>query len=378
VSRILIVGGYGAFGARVAERLAREGGTEIVIAGRDALKAAEYAQRLAAVSSTAALVTHAGLDAVTASSDQIAALKPSVTINASGPFQGQGYGLARACIAAGSHYVDLADARAFVTGITRLDDAARAANVCVISGASSVPGLSSAVVQDYASDFSRIETVEIGISPGNKFDPGVATGASILSQAGRPHAYRKTGRAATAYGWQGLSRHRFPEIGARWMSDVDVPDLELMPQHFPSLQSVRFRAGVEIGAFHLGLWSMSWLVRAGLIRDLGSLASPLLRAKRKLSFLGSDRGGMYVTLGGRDANASTRELHWHLLAGSGHGPYVPGIASVILAKRLAAGRGPSPGARPCFALFSVADFEAAVADLDITCSAEWETGPAAR
>ena len=162
------------------------------------------------------------------------------------------------------------------------------------------------------------------------------------------------------------------------MSDVDVPDLELMPQHFPSLQSVRFRAGVEIGAFHLGLWSMSWLVRAGLIRDLGSLASPLLRAKRKLSFLGSDRGGMYVTLGGRDANGSTRELHWHLLAGSGHGPYVPGIASVILAKRLAAGRGPSPGARPCFALFSVADFEAAVADLDITCSAEWETGPAAR
>jgi hypothetical protein len=378
VSRILIVGGYGAFGARVAERLSRESGTEIVIAGRNAQKAADYAQRLAGAGSTAARVTHARLDAVPATSEQIAALKPSVTINASGPFQGQGYGLARACIAAGSHYVDLADARVFVTGITQLDAAARAAGVCVISGASSVPGLSSAVVQDYARQFARLDAVEIGISPGNSFDPGVATGASILSQAGKPHAYRKAGRAETAYGWQGLSRHRFPVLGARWMSDVDVPDLELLPQHFPSLQDVRFRAGVEVGAFHLGLWGLAWLARAGLIRDLGSLASPLLRAKRTLSFLGSDSGGMYVTLSGRDANGSARELRWHLIAGSGDGPYVPGIASVILAKRLAAGSGPPPGARPCIALFTVADFEAAVTDLDITCSAEWIPRPAAR
>jgi hypothetical protein len=376
LSRILIVGGYGAFGARVAERLAREGGTEIIVAGRNAEKAAECARKLSSRGS--ARITHARLDAITADSDQIAALKPSVTINASGPFQDQGYGLARVCIGAGSHYVDLADARAFVTGISKLDEAARAAGVCVISGASSVPGLSSAVVQDYAGDFLRIETVEIGISPGNRFDPGVATGASVLSQAGRPHAYHKAGCAATAYGWQGLHRHRFPKIGTRWMSDVDVPDLELMPQHFPSLQSVRFRAGVEVGAFHLGLWSLSWLVRAGLIRDLGRLASPLLRAKRTLSFLGSDRGGMYVTLSGRDANGSARELHWHLIAGSGHGPYVPGIASVILAKRLVAGRAPEPGARPCFALFTVADFEAEVVDLDITCSAEWRNGRGAR
>ena len=153
------------------------------------------------------------------------------------------------------------------------------------------------------------------------------------------------------------------------MSDVDVPDLELMTRHFPSLQSVRFSAGVEIGAFHLGLWSLSWLVRAGLIRDLGSLAGPLLRAKRTLRFLGSDRGGMFVTLSGCDAGGRDRELHWHLIAGSGDGPFVPGIASVILAKRLAADQGPPPGARACFALFTVADFEAEVADLDIACEA---------
>jgi hypothetical protein len=44
---------------------------------------------------------------------------------------------------------------------------------------------------------------------------------------------------------------------------------------------------------------------------------------------------------------------------------VPTIASVILAKRLAAGMGPPPGAQPCFGLFALSQFEAEVADLDI-------------
>jgi hypothetical protein len=77
---------------------------------------------------------------------------------------------------------------------------------------------------------------------------------------------------------------------------------------------------------------------------------------------------------GRDASGAAKELAWHLVARSGHGPYVPAIASVILAKRLAAGRGPEPGpgagAMPCLGLFSLSEFEAEVADLDIACTSE--------
>ena len=128
--RILIVGGYGAFGARVAERLAREAALEIIIAGRSNEKAAAYAQELARTAK--ARLTHAELNATTATADAIRALGARVVINASGPFQSQDYGLARACIDAGCHYVDLADARHFVTGITTLDAHAKAAGVAVI------------------------------------------------------------------------------------------------------------------------------------------------------------------------------------------------------------------------------------------------------
>jgi hypothetical protein len=369
VTRILIIGGYGAFGARVSKRLAREAECEIVIAGRSRERCAAHAKALAPTAK--AEVSHTQMDATTATEKVIRATGARILINASGPFQQQDYALARACIAAGCHYVDLADARAFATGITVLDAEARAAGVAVISGASSVPGLSSAVVQAFAGRFARLDAIEIGISPGNSFDPGVATTASILSYVGKPFVRRSGGREEIAYGWQGLSRHSFPGIGARLMSNVDVPDLDLLPAHYPALQTVRVAAGVEVALFHLGLWGLSWLVRAGLVADLAVLAAPLLRAKRSLRFLGSDAGGMFVSLHGRGSDGAPKALCWQLIAGSGHGPYVPAIASVILAKRLAADAGPPPGARPCFGLFTLAEFEAEVAELDIACTAKW-------
>ena len=70
------------------------------------------------------------------------------------------------------------------------------------------------------------------------------------------------------------------------MSNVEVPDLDLLPAHFPALRTARFRAGLEVAPFHLGLWALSWLVRWRIVRDLGALSGPLLGLKRGLRFLG--------------------------------------------------------------------------------------------
>ena len=54
----------------------------------------------------------------------------------------------------------------------------------VVSGASTVPGLSGAVVDAYAPEFPSLQTVSTIISPGNSFDPGIATTRSILGSSG--------------------------------------------------------------------------------------------------------------------------------------------------------------------------------------------------
>jgi hypothetical protein len=137
----------------------------------------------------------------------------STLIHTAGPFQGQGYEVARAAIKAGCSYLDLADGRAFVSGITKLDAEARAAGVAVISGASSLPALSAAVVDRYRGEFSRLDAIRIGITSGGVI-PGVANVArhpgllrKAVSHAGERRVDRRAGLARYAGG-------RFP--ASRW------------------------------------------------------------------------------------------------------------------------------------------------------------------
>jgi saccharopine dehydrogenase-like NADP-dependent oxidoreductase len=87
-------------------------------------------------------------------------------IKTAGPFQSQRYTVALAAIQAGCHYIDLADGHEFVAGISSLDGPARERGVTVISGASTVPALSSAVIDRYLAQFVRLEGIEFGISSG--------------------------------------------------------------------------------------------------------------------------------------------------------------------------------------------------------------------
>ncbi|MDO9381321.1 MAG: saccharopine dehydrogenase NADP-binding domain-containing protein [Hyphomicrobiaceae bacterium] len=364
-ARVLIIGGYGAFGSLIAERLAREADLDLVIAGRSTERADAAVAKLR--SAGKASLSSAVADATTLTAAEIRALAPRVVINTAGPYQAQDYTLARACIAAGCHYIDLADARAFVTGITALDAEANAAGVSVISGASSVPGLSSAVYLALKRRFASVDTLEIFLSPGNHFNPGEATTRSVLGGAGRPMTMQENGRTVTVYGWQGLRRRKIEGIGTRWFGYVDVPDLDLFPAADANLKTVRFQAGVEVSVFHLGLWALAGLKRARLLNDVAALTRPLMRLKEALAFLGTDRGGMLMTLAGTSLDGKPLRLNWSLAATHGHGPYIPTIASIILTKRLVRAGTPLPtGAMPCFGLFTLDEFLAEVSDLQIT------------
>src|SRR5262249_6377899 len=136
--RVVVIGGYGNFGARVCRGLAGSG-MEGVAAGRNPGDAEAFGDLP---------VGHARLDH-TASDFPVALqrLAPDLVIHCAGPFQSQSYGVARAALGAGAHYFDLADGRQFVARFSQnLQSAARSADRVAISGASSVPALSSAVV----------------------------------------------------------------------------------------------------------------------------------------------------------------------------------------------------------------------------------------
>ena len=125
MSRILVIGGYGGFGGRLSRRLAAAG-HQVIVAGRDRGKAEHYCEGLAGAEP-------ARIDRQGDVAAALGELRPDLAIDAAGPFQASGYSVPEASIAAGIPYVDLSDGRDFVTGIARLDEAARAAGVAVVA-----------------------------------------------------------------------------------------------------------------------------------------------------------------------------------------------------------------------------------------------------
>jgi hypothetical protein len=235
-----------------------------------------------------------------------------------------------------------------------LDQAAREAGVAVIAGASTVPGLSSAVIEHFKSEFLEIDTLKYGISPGQKAERGLATTQGILGYVGRPLKLFP-GRVEPAYGWQDIYRQAYPEIGKRWMANCDVPDLDLLPPRY-GIRSIEFSAGLELSFMHLGIWALSWLVRLGLPIDLPRHAKLLLKISNAFDGSGSTAGGMHMILRGKSLEGRDHERHWFIIAHNSHGPHIPTIPAIVLAEKLVRGGLSVRGAMPCVGLVSLEEY----------------------
>lgn len=360
--RVLVLGGYGSFGRRLVKRLACDPRLQIVVAGRSSLKGEELVGTL---SPRAAEVSSCVLDAsVPGFSGELSRLRPHIVVNTAGPFQGQDYTVARACISAKAHYVDLADATQFVLGIRALDGAARAAGVAIVSGASSVPALSSAVVDELAAGMHVLEQIDIGISPGNRTERGLSTVQAVLSYCGRTIAMQDK---VKVLGWSGTWRQEYPApVGDRLLSPCDVPDLALLPPQYPGRPKVRFGAGLELRFLHRGMNGAAWMARHGWVAGWERHAAAFQRVSEWFQRWGSDAGAMHVRVCGRDENHVPREREWVLVATKGDGPYVPTLAAAALVNRLASRGALEPGARPCVGLLALSEILAQARGLAIT------------
>lgn len=364
MKKVLVLGGYGNFGKRIVENLTSIEGITILIAGRNISKASSLIQSLKPTS--VAQLTPVKID-ITADDfkQQLAELSPFLVIHTGGPFQGQDYGVPQSCIECGAHYIDLADDRRFVCDITQLNNQAKEQNVLVVSGASSVPGLSSAVVEHYQNQFSTIESIDLAIAPGNKAERGLATVEAILSYTGHPLNVFKNGRWQDVYGWMNSKINNFGGfVGKRHLANVDVPDLELFPSRYNVSQQVSFQAGLELSFLHKTMVGMAYLSKVGLVKSWAPLSKIIVATSNIFLPFGSDNGAMEVLISGQDNNENhtkkNKTIKWSLYAPDGNGPYIPTLSTIILAQKLLTNdmSDLEMGAKPCVGLLKLSDFTA--------------------
>ena len=343
--RTVVLGASGNFGRRILQALKADRSIEPIAAGRTMKGAIDGASAVA-------------LDVRAHDFEKrLNVLGPQLVIHCAGPFQGQDYRVARGALGAGAHYLDLADGRQFVAGFAAANhEAAQAAGRIAICGASTLPALSCAVIEALREPLASIEEIDIAIAPGQRAPRGAATLKAVLSYLGRPFWWMQCGGWERAWGWQDLRRIHF-DVGTRWAAACDVPDLALLPQHYPGVASVTFRAALEVGVQHFALWTLAAARRAGLALPVERWAAGLDRLASLLDLLGSDRGAMRVSIVGTGDDGARRRRTWQLSAQANHGPEIPCLASILLARKLARGEVRASGAYPCIGFLNLEDFQ---------------------
>ncbi|OYQ40825.1 saccharopine dehydrogenase [Rhodoferax sp. TH121] len=354
--RVMVLGGYGNFGARICRALAADSSIELLVAGRYESRASAFAQALNQIHHR-----HAKGVAVDWQSahfvQTLQAHGVELLLHTAGPFQGQNYVVAQACAEAGAHYIDLADGRRFVCDFAAaLQAPFVAANRIAITGASTVPALSSAVVDFLSRGWSRIDSIDICIAPAQTAPRGVATLEAVLSYCGMPIPVWVGGRWQDRAGWADLQPVQFARLRPRLGAVCDIPDLALFPTHYGVRDRVEFRAALEVGLSQRAFAVLAWLRQRGVLKNPGSLARLLNAGAKLFDPLGSALGGMVVRVAGVNADGASVKRAWHISADNDHGPEIPCMAAILLARRLAAGETVEPGARACVGLHALEDF----------------------
>ena len=327
---IMIVGASGVFGSRLVTKLAAKGHRHFILAGRDEAKAADIVQ---ALQSQNCEVSFCVLDRSKPDVKLLQSLAPYLIVDAAGPFQGSSLALPEAAIAAGVHYIDLADARDFVARISTLDAAAKAAGVAVISGASSTPALSHAVLDHITKGWQRIDTILVAIAPGNRAPRGLSVIKAILAGVGEPIRLLKNGKSGQSFGWAEDERVEIAGVGKRHVALCETPDLDLLIERYHPRVSAEFKAGLELGVMHHSLRFLALLRAWKLIPNLAPLAGVFQFLARPLYPFGSDEGGMFIRVTGLNERGTATQLRWSLSAKGGIGPNIPCLPALALCLR---------------------------------------------
>ena len=278
---IVLFGGYGTFGIHAARTLAAAG-LPVRIVGRDVARADVVADVNDPVSIRSALSG------------------ARVAVNCTGPFSAMTTALPEACLAAGIHYVDIADDRGWMARLRARDGEFRDRNLTAAIGCSSLPGISGALAILAARRLPSVERARITLFIGNRNPKGEAAVRAAVTQLGRPFPAPQ----GTLRGFHGREVVDLPPpFGSRSVYDWNSPELDLFPKLLGA-REVRVKVGFEA---RLATLSFAALARLGP-RLGGALLAAMTPVARHLSGFGHSGGFVKVELFAPDGTRAAATL----------------------------------------------------------------------
>ncbi len=307
MTRIVVLGGYGFFGAAAVERLRADGHSPLVgsrRAGADVRVDVEDAASLRA------------------------ALRPGdVVIDTVGPFQDRTTALLEAAMEVGFDVIDISDSVAYAEAVCALQPRIDARGIRVLTSCSSVSAVSAAAIA--MSGLAKPVRLTAFLVPASKYAVYPSTAESMMRSVGRPVRVWRDGRMESRVGWRDAYRMDLPPlIGRRCGHLFESADSVTLPRVWPSLKTAEMYVDVNVPGFGA---VMSLAARSNAVRALVRMCrNPGLALARRL---GTTVGCMAYEIEGPGGDVR----RYALLAAS-RGYFIPIVPAVAAARRIAQGR----------------------------------------
>jgi saccharopine dehydrogenase (NAD+, L-lysine-forming) len=239
---ILILGGYGGTGRRIARRLLEATETRLVVAGRHGDKAERFAAELNGqfpgqrVTATAADATDpASLGAAFGAIDMVLVCLPTIRHTER---------IVRAALAAGADYLDLHFPGGVVPILKGLEPDIRREGRCFITQAGFHPGLLAPLVKFAAPHFCRYQAAVIGLAMKfhNASSPEAA--AQFMKELGDYQGKIFAGGQWRRASWRNFRKFDFgPGFGVRTCAPLGFAEMDPLPELYGLQEAGCYAAG---------------------------------------------------------------------------------------------------------------------------------------
>lgn len=277
---ILILGGYGYTGRLLARHLMQETDVRLVVTGRNAEKARQFAAQLNA-DFAGDRVTGAGADAADPESLRRAFCGVDLVLVASTTVE-HTQKVARAALEAGIDYLDIQYSPKRVPVLQSLAAEIREAGRCFITEAGFHPGLPAAMVRYAARNFSRMETAIVGsvLNP----EGGLPWSESVYELVEAFKDYQgqvfKGGRWQAAGSFDTRRIDFGGEFGRRTCYSMFLEEMRPLPDCYPSLKAT----GFYVAGFN---WFVDYLITPPMMLALKLWPERAVKPMAKLLYWGT-------------------------------------------------------------------------------------------
>lgn len=325
---ILVVGGYGVVGRRIAARLAPLFPGRVVIAGRDEQKAAALCRNLGEGSRARRI----DVDDTASIASALESVGTVMTCVAQRELH-----LLRGAITCGLAYTDIAPRLAFWQGAEEMAAEARRTGACIVLGAGLSPGISNMMARQLAKTVAHVDRIETAIllSLGDEYGPDSLH--HVLEAITEPYRVMEDGDRREAVPFSQGRPVEFPEpLGRRTACLFPWSDVVYYPKTLGARTALgRFALepgwATGVAALLVRAGARRWLKRPGFSRGNRRAIDWL-----KKLYAGHDHFGLVVTVEG-DGRAMKMSL-----AGR-HQADATGASAAEFARALAAGEVEQPG-----------------------------------